>query len=47
MNFGANWYPVALSHDLEAGKSAGARLFDQELCVWRDTDGTAHAWQDR
>jgi nitrite reductase/ring-hydroxylating ferredoxin subunit len=41
------WYPVALSNDLEAGLSAGTRLFDREMCIWRDSDGGVHAWEDR
>ena len=47
MTFGPAWYPVALSNGIEPGRSAGTRLFDQELCIWRDTEGTAHAWEDR
>jgi nitrite reductase/ring-hydroxylating ferredoxin subunit len=47
MSFGMGWYPVALSNGLESGRSAGSRLFDHELCIWRDTDGKAHAWEDR
>jgi nitrite reductase/ring-hydroxylating ferredoxin subunit len=41
------WHPVGLSHSIEAGSSAGTRLFDQELVVWRDTGGMAHVWEDR
>jgi nitrite reductase/ring-hydroxylating ferredoxin subunit len=47
MSLGAGWYPVALSNGLESGRSAGTRLFDQELCIWRDTNGMVHAWEDR
>ncbi len=47
MTFGPAWYPVALSNGIEPGRSAGTRLFDQELCIWRDTEGMAHAWEDR
>lgn len=47
MSFEIGWYPVALSKDLEPGSSTGARLFDRELCIWRDSDGNAHAWEDR
>ena len=47
MNFTAGWYPVALSDGLELGRSAGTRLFGQEVCIWRDADGRAHAWEDR
>jgi nitrite reductase/ring-hydroxylating ferredoxin subunit len=41
------WHPVALSHSIEAGSSAGTRLLDQELVVWRDHSGIAHVWEDR
>jgi nitrite reductase/ring-hydroxylating ferredoxin subunit len=41
------WYPMALSNGLEPGRSAGTRVFDRELCIWRDADGVAHAWEDR
>jgi nitrite reductase/ring-hydroxylating ferredoxin subunit len=47
MSSGDNWHPVGLSHSIEAGSSAGTRLFGQELVVWRDTSGTAHVWEDR
>ena len=42
-----NWHPVGLSCSIEAGSSAGTRLFGQELVVWRDTSGVAHVWEDR
>jgi nitrite reductase/ring-hydroxylating ferredoxin subunit len=47
MSFGEGWYPAALANDLEPGQSAGTRLFDRELCIWRDADGHPHAWEDR
>jgi nitrite reductase/ring-hydroxylating ferredoxin subunit len=47
MSFGTGWYPVALSNGLETGRSGGTRLFGQELCIWRDANGIAHAWEDR
>jgi nitrite reductase/ring-hydroxylating ferredoxin subunit len=47
MSFGHGWHPVALASDLEPGRSAGTRLFDRELCIWRDADGRPHAWEDR
>jgi len=47
MSFDANWFPVALRKDIEAGRSVGVRLFDRELCVWRDQRGNIHAWEDR
>jgi nitrite reductase/ring-hydroxylating ferredoxin subunit len=42
-----NWHPIALSKDLAPGRSTGTRLFDKEYCIWRDTDGVAHVWEDR
>ncbi|HTV35019.1 MAG TPA: Rieske (2Fe-2S) protein [Xanthobacteraceae bacterium] len=42
-----HWHPAALSGGLEPGRSAGTRLFDREFCIWRDTGGVAHAWEDR
>lgn len=47
MSFGNGWHPVALAGDLKPGQSAGTRLFDRELCIWRDADGCPHAWEDR
>jgi nitrite reductase/ring-hydroxylating ferredoxin subunit len=47
MSSGDNWHPLALSHSVEAGSSAGTRLFGKELVVWRDTSGVAHVWEDR
>jgi nitrite reductase/ring-hydroxylating ferredoxin subunit len=42
-----NWIPVALSRDLEASSSMGTLIGDQEVVVWRDSAGAAHAWEDR
>jgi nitrite reductase/ring-hydroxylating ferredoxin subunit len=47
MNDRTGWHPLALSHAIEPGSSAGARLFGDELAVWRDSDGVAHIWEDR
>ena len=47
MSFSDGWYPVALADDIGPGQSAGTRLFDRELCIWRDADGHPHAWEDR
>lgn len=47
MNIGNDWHPVGLSHAIEAGSSAGTRLYGEELVVWRDTGGVAHVWEDR
>jgi nitrite reductase/ring-hydroxylating ferredoxin subunit len=41
------WHPLGLSYSVEAGSSAGTRLLDQELVVWRDNSGVAHVWEDR
>src|SRR2546430_11372221 len=47
MSTGGNWHPVGLSYSIEAGSSAGTRLFGQELVVWRDTGGMAHVREER
>lgn len=47
MNVVDCWHPVGLSHSIEAGSSAGTRLLDRELVVWRDNNGVAHVWEDR
>jgi nitrite reductase/ring-hydroxylating ferredoxin subunit len=41
------WHPVGLSDSVEASSSAGTRLLDRELVVWRDNSGAAHVWEDR
>ncbi len=47
MSLAAGWHAVAIAADIEPGTSAGTRLFDQELVVWRDRDGASHVWEDR
>ncbi|MCX5516547.1 hypothetical protein C3941_18590 [Kaistia algarum] len=47
MSFEAGWYAVAIADGLEPGTSAGTRLFDREIVIWRDESGAAHAWEDR
>ena len=47
MSLAAGWYAVAVADDIEPGTSAGTRLFDQELVVWRDKGGASHVWEDR
>ena len=47
MTVTANWHPVALSIGLEPGRSAGTKLFDLEFCIWRDSGGRVHVWEDR
>ena len=47
MRSSRGWYPVSLSGGLDAGRSAGTRLFDKEFVIWRDADGAAHVWEDR
>jgi nitrite reductase/ring-hydroxylating ferredoxin subunit len=44
---GDGWHAVSLSSGIDAGRSAGTRLFDKEIVLWRDTNGVAHAWEDR
>ena len=40
------WHPVAESASL-ADSPLPARLLSQELVLWRDAAGVAHAWADR
>lgn len=47
MSFGPGWYAVAIADGLEPGTSAGTRLFDKEIVIWRDEAGASHAWEDR
>lgn len=47
MSFDGGWYAVALSGGLEAGTSAGTRLFGKEMVIWRDANGAPHVWEDR
>ncbi len=44
---GTQWVPLALARDIAPGTSAGTMVEDAEIVVWRDTDGRAHAWEDR
>src|ERR1700691_2318070 len=41
------WHPLSLSNSIETGSSAGMRLMDRELVVWRDNSAVAHVWEDR
>jgi len=41
-----DWHPVAAA-TLPAGQSVAAELLGQPLCIWRDTAGVVHAWEDR
>jgi phenylpropionate dioxygenase-like ring-hydroxylating dioxygenase large terminal subunit len=47
MTLTTGWYAVALANGLEAGTSAGTRLFGKELVIWRDKAGKSHIWEDR
>ena len=40
------WHPVALGHEVGA-EPRGARLLGEELVLWRDGAGVAHAWLDQ
>ena len=40
------WHAVALADGVETGTSTGTRLFGEEIVVWRDANGAAHAWED-
>ena len=41
------WHAVALAGGVETGTSTGTHLFGEEIVVWRDATGAAHAWEDR
>ncbi|MDM9649337.1 Rieske (2Fe-2S) protein [Rhizobium sp. S163] len=47
MKLNEGWVPVGLSSSIEAGTSAGATIEGDEIVVWRDNSGNAHAWEDR
>lgn len=40
------WHPVALSHSI-GSQPKSATLLGQDLVLWRDADGCAHAWMDQ
>lgn len=40
------WHPIALEKDLQDTPLA-LRLLEQDLVLWRDSSGLAHAWRDR
>ncbi len=40
------WHPVALSHAV-GNRPLGAQLLGEDLALWRDDTGTAHAWADQ
>jgi phenylpropionate dioxygenase-like ring-hydroxylating dioxygenase large terminal subunit len=41
------WYAVLRSDDAVPRHIAFARLFDEELAIWRDDGGSVNAWQNR
>jgi nitrite reductase/ring-hydroxylating ferredoxin subunit len=41
------WHAVALAGGVETGTSMGTHLHGEEIVVWRDATGAAHAWEDR
>ncbi|WP_019143359.1 aromatic ring-hydroxylating oxygenase subunit alpha [Noviherbaspirillum massiliense] len=42
-----DWHPVADAAALKPGCLLPARLLEHELVLWRASDGTIHAWDDR
>ena len=40
------WHPVALSHAV-GSQPQGASLLGEDLVLWRDAAGAAHAWADQ
>ena len=41
------WMPIALSRDIPRASSAPLIASGLEVALWRDSNGTAHAWRDR
>ena len=42
-----DWYIVAKSADLLRGQLFSTQLLEQNVLLWRSSDGQLHAWQDR
>ena len=42
-----DWHPVAFGHQIDAGQLQPVRLLQHDLVVWRQADGSLHAWDDR
>lgn len=42
-----DWHPVALATQVPSGGMLGTQLLDTALVVWRDSQGTLQAWEDR
>ncbi|MCP5870855.1 Rieske (2Fe-2S) protein, partial [Klebsiella pneumoniae] len=42
-----DWHPVAASAGLAIGTMQPVRLLEQELVIWRSSDGAVQAWDDR
>lgn len=42
-----DWHPVAASANLPAGAMQPAVLLEEEIVIWRTSDGAVHAWDDR
>ncbi len=43
----AAWYAVCGGTDLEAGSARAVTLLGQDLVLWREAGGAAHAWRNR
>lgn len=41
-----SWFPVARVSEVPVNQPVGLRHLDTDLMLWRDNDGTIHAWQD-
>lgn len=41
-----DWHVVGFSRDIEPGGLKAVRLLGRDLVLWRESDGTAHAWED-
>ena len=42
-----DWHPVGIARALANSSMMPAQLLDTALVIWREQDGTLHAWEDR
>lgn len=42
-----DWHPVAIASTLSNASMMPSQLLDTPLVIWRELDGTLHAWEDR
>lgn len=42
-----DWHPVAIASTLTNGSMMPSQCLDTQLVIWRELNGTVHAWEDR